>query len=116
MAMVAAAPDTSWWRRVAWHACLLLALVLAQQGGLRHELTHLLGGGDPDHASVLHADVCQDCLAHAALAHTATGGGMPAALALSVETEVAQAPHGTVPRACALATYLARAPPMSVST
>lgn len=99
---------------MAWHACLLLALLLAQNAGVRHELTHLLGGGDPDHASVLHSDVCQDCLAHAAVAHTATGGSPPALLPLLWATEALERDPAPAPRAFAPAIYRARAPPMNV--
>ena len=99
---------------MAWHACLLLVLLLAQNAGVRHELTHLLGGGDPDHASVLHPDVCQDCLAHAAVAHTATGGSPPAVLPLPWTTEAPRRVDGPAPRSFTLANYRARAPPMNV--
>lgn len=95
-----------WWA----HALLMLALLLTQQGALRHALAHAVSDAEGDHHAVLHAEQCKLCLAFAA-----DGGASPAPeLRWLPEATAHGAPEGRAPVAHVAGVvlgYRSRAPP-----
>ncbi len=94
--------------RIGWRLLLALVLLLVQQAGLRHNLSHATSR---DESAPTHA-VCLDCLALHASADSITP--VVPALALLAHAHVlaaATAQHGAEPRTERV--YESRAPPAS---
>lgn len=92
-------------------ALLALALLLTQQGALRHALAHAVSDAEGDHHAVLHTEQCKLCLAFAV-----DGTASPAPeLGWWPEATVRDAPEWQAPAAHVAGVVLAyrsRAPPV----
>lgn len=99
-------------RRTLLTALLALMLLLSQQLGHMHAMSHLAdGAANPAHSKQLPVEkVCELCLAFSAVGTALTGSAhMPSAFTASYPLPVVTAPH--FPALARITAFHSRAPP-----